>query len=156
MQHNNWDEYLQPVVFAYNTGIHKSTKYSPYELLYGRFPRLPITARPQHFSFKKPNDYFEQLKRTLRIYHRAARDHIIIQQQYNKRTYDFNRCDPHYSIGDKVLTRVHGNRGKLDPKFSPILKVITRVNHPIYEVIDEENHITSQVHVADLRPILIN
>ncbi|CAF5215679.1 unnamed protein product, partial [Rotaria magnacalcarata] len=38
---NNWDEYLQAVVFAYNTGIHKTTKYSPYELLYGRLPRLP-------------------------------------------------------------------------------------------------------------------
>jgi hypothetical protein len=48
-EHSNWDEYLQAVVFAYNTGIHKSTRYSPYELLYGRAPRLPITTRPQHF-----------------------------------------------------------------------------------------------------------
>ncbi|CAF4190212.1 unnamed protein product, partial [Rotaria magnacalcarata] len=48
--------------------------------------------------------------------------------------YDHNRLDPQYKIGDKVLTRIHGNRGKLDPKFSPIPKV----------------------HVSDLRPIIIN
>ncbi|CAF1458242.1 unnamed protein product [Rotaria sordida] len=154
-QDNNWDEYLQAVVFAYNTGIHKTTKYSPYELIYGRSPRLPINARPSYFSFSKPNDYFEQLKRTLRIYHQAARHHIILQQQNNKYMYDRNRLDPQYKIGDKVLTRMHNSSGKLDSKFSPIPKVITQVYHPIYEVQDEENHVYSQVHVADLRPILI-
>jgi hypothetical protein len=52
-----------------------------------------------------------------------------------------------------VLTRIHRNRGKLDPRFSPIPKVIIRASHPIYEVLDEENQLSSQVHVADLRPI---
>ena len=61
-QHNNWDEYLQAVVFAYNTGIHKSTNYSPFELLYGRSSQLPIHPPPQHFSFSKPIDYFNQLR----------------------------------------------------------------------------------------------
>ena len=155
-QHNNWDEYLQAVVFAYNTGIHKSTKYSPYELLYGRSPRLPINTRPPHFSFVKPNDYFEQLKKTLRIYHQAARHHIILRQQNNKKMYDHNRLNPQYKVGDRVLTRIHGIRGKLDPKFSSTPKIITQVHHPIYEVQDEESHVVSQVHVADLRPILID
>ena len=155
-QDNNWDEYLQAVVFAYNTGIHKTTKYSPFELLYGRLPRLPISTRPAYFSFVKPNDYFEQLKKTLRIYHQAAKHHIVLQQQYNKTSYDHNRLDPQYKIGDKVLTRIQGNRGKLEPKFSPIPQVITQVYHPIYVIQDEINHVSSQVHVADLRPILIN
>jgi hypothetical protein len=155
-QHNNWDEYLQAVVFAYNTGIHKSTRYSPYELLFGRVPRLPISKPPAYFSFTRPNDYFDQLRKTLRIYHQAARQHIIVQQQHSKTKYDSNRHDPQYCIGDKVLTRIHGNRGKLDPKYSSTPKVIIRTNHPTYEVLDEETHVSSQVHVADLRPILIN
>ncbi|CAF1471289.1 unnamed protein product, partial [Rotaria magnacalcarata] len=73
-QNNNWDEYLQAVVFAYNTGVHKSTKFSPYELLYGRPARLPIHAQPAQFTFRKPINYFEQLKKTLRIFHQASRD----------------------------------------------------------------------------------
>ena len=154
--HNNWDEYLQAVVFAYNTGIHKNTKYSPYELLYGRSPRLPINIRPSSFSFSKPNDYFEQLKRTLRIYQEAARHHIVLQQRINKNMYDRNRINPQYKVGDKVLTRNYSTRGKLEPKFSPIPKVITRVYHPIYEVQDEESHLFSRVHASDRRPILIS
>ncbi|CAF1423056.1 unnamed protein product [Rotaria sordida] len=150
---NNWDEYLQAVVFAYNSGVHKTTKYSPYELVYGRPPRLPISTRPPYFSFSKPNDYFNQLQKTLRIYHQAAKQNILRQQQDNKYRYDKNRPDPHYKLGDKVLTRIYGLRGKLDPKFSPIPKVIISVNHPIYIVHDTQTNMTSQVHVGDLRPI---
>ncbi|CAF3349874.1 unnamed protein product [Rotaria sp. Silwood1] len=155
-QDNNWDEYLQAVVFAYNTGIHKTTKYSPYELLYGRLPRLPIDARPTHFTFHRPSDYFEKLRKTLRIYHQSAKHNIIQQQQMNKHWYDRNRLDPQYQMGDKVLTRIYGLRGKLDPKFSATPKLIIHVRHPIYIVEDEMTHIQSQVHVSDLRPILLD
>ena len=49
---NDWDEYLETVVFAYNSGIHKTINYSPYELLYNsRHPRLPFDSEPSHFSF---------------------------------------------------------------------------------------------------------
>ena len=152
-QDNNWNKYLQAVVFAYNTGVHKSTKYSPYELLYGRLPRLPIDTRPVQLTFHQPNDYFAQLQKTLRIYHQSAKHNIIQQQQINKNRYDKNRHDPQYQIGDKVRTRIYGLRGKLDPKFSPTPKIIIDAQHPIYTVEDEITHIRSQVHVEDLRSI---
>ena len=107
-QDNNWDEYLQAVVFAYNTGIHKTTRYSPYELLYGRAARIPIHTRSQCFSFNRPNDYFEQLRKTLGIYHQAAKYHTVLQQQTSKVSYDHNRVNPQYQIGDKVLIRIQG------------------------------------------------
>ena len=146
---------LFPPWFAYNTGIHKTTKSSPYELVYGRLPHLPIHAQPSHVSFNSPNNYFEQLRKTLRIYHQAAKYHIILQQQHSKESYDHNRQDPQYKIGDRVLTRIQGIRGKLDPKFSLLPKVITAVYHSIYLVQDEDSHVASRVHVGDLRPILI-
>jgi len=39
---NDWDEHLQPLIFAYNTAEHRMTSYSPFELLYGRQPKIPI------------------------------------------------------------------------------------------------------------------
>ena len=143
------------VVFAYNTGIHKTTKYSPYELVYGRLPRLPINIRPSQISLPAPINYLEQSKKSLRIFHRASHQNIILQQQINKNSYDHNRFDPHYKIGDKVLTRIPTSRGKLDPKYSPIPKQTVQTLHPICEVQDEETHAISRVHVADLRPLLI-
>ena len=38
----NWCKYLEQVVFAYNTSKQASTKYSPFFVLYGREPRLPV------------------------------------------------------------------------------------------------------------------
>jgi hypothetical protein len=36
------DEKLQLLQFAYNTACHSTTKYSPYYLMYGRTPKIPI------------------------------------------------------------------------------------------------------------------
>ncbi|CAF4394183.1 unnamed protein product, partial [Didymodactylos carnosus] len=61
-------------------------------------PRLPIDAKPVHFSFQKPNDYFIQLQRTLKIYHKLAKENSIQQQQLSKNRYDLHRQDPHYKL----------------------------------------------------------
>lgn len=42
-QQNNWDSFLDAVMFSYNTSYHEETKISPYELIFGRKPRLPST-----------------------------------------------------------------------------------------------------------------
>ena len=152
-QHNNWDEYLQAVVFAYNTGVHKSTKFSPYELLFGRPARLPICTKSKEFTFLKPNDYFEQLKKTLRIFHQASRENILVQQQANQTYYNKNRPNPQLKIGDKVLTRIFTSTGKLDPKFSAVPKIIVEV-HPMYVVEDESTGIRSPIHISDLRSLI--
>ncbi|CAF4541827.1 unnamed protein product [Rotaria socialis] len=55
---NNWDMHLKSVVFAYNTGQHATTKFSPYELQFGRQPKLPPEKSPTSYEFSKPNDYF--------------------------------------------------------------------------------------------------
>ncbi|CAF0827800.1 unnamed protein product [Didymodactylos carnosus] len=38
---NNLDDFLPAVIFAYNTGQHFSTKFSPLQLQYGQVPKLP-------------------------------------------------------------------------------------------------------------------
>ena len=153
-EHNNWDEYLQAVVFAYNSGAHKTTSYSTYELLYGRAPRLPFHSKPSHLSFPHPHDYLTQLTKTLKIFHQSARALIIQQQTRNQQYYNRNRTDPVYLVGDRVLTRIQGSRGKLDPLFSPSPKIIVESLHPIYIVRDEQTTVESRVHVNDLRPLL--
>ena len=36
---HNWDQWV--ATLNYNTNVHKSTKYTPYEVLFGRLARLP-------------------------------------------------------------------------------------------------------------------
>jgi hypothetical protein len=155
-EHNNWDEYLQPVVFSYNSGTHKTTRYSPYQLVFGRSPRLVIHAKPSSFSFSRPNSYFNQLRKSLKYLHHSARNNIIRQQEMNKQHYDRNRLDPHYTVGDTVLTKLHGMKGKLDPLFAINPKIIISVQHPTYIVRDPITNIESRVHVGDIRPLLVD
>ncbi|CAF1542520.1 unnamed protein product [Adineta ricciae] len=145
-EHNNWDEYLQAVVFAYNSGIHKTTQYSPYELLYGRSPRLPFHLPPSYLSLPSSHDYLAQLQKTLHIFHRSARSNIVQQQARNKIFYDRNRSDPSYEVGDRVLTRIHGTANKLAPLFTPSPKTIIRTLHPTYVVRDDQTNNESRVH----------
>ena len=37
-----WDESLQEVIYAYNTAVQESTKYTPFEAMFGRVARLPV------------------------------------------------------------------------------------------------------------------
>ena len=39
---SSWKNHLSKVIYAYNCTRHKSTGYSPYNLMFGRKPRLPI------------------------------------------------------------------------------------------------------------------
>ena len=39
---DDWDLRLDPVLFAYNTSKHESTGFTPYELVFGKLPRIPL------------------------------------------------------------------------------------------------------------------
>jgi len=41
-EQTNWDDLLQPSVFAYNTSIHSSTGFSPFEMVHGYLPNMPL------------------------------------------------------------------------------------------------------------------
>ncbi|CAF4134437.1 unnamed protein product, partial [Rotaria magnacalcarata] len=153
-ENNNWDEYLSPVVFAYNTGIHSTTQYSPFQLQFGREPRLPIDKPSFTYLFHKPNDYYAQLKKSLNIIHKLAHTTIIQQQAQYKQSYDKNRSDLIYDINDQVLTKIHGSRSKLDPRYSITPRIIIKKQHPIYWVEDQTTQIVHRVHVNDIRPIV--
>ena len=38
-----WDELLKLAAFSYNTSVHESTKFPPYELVFGRTARIPTS-----------------------------------------------------------------------------------------------------------------
>ncbi|CAF3544285.1 unnamed protein product [Rotaria sp. Silwood1] len=153
-EHNNWDEYLQSVVFAYNTGIHAATNYSPFQLQFGHDPRMPTDAT-SNYVFYKPSDYYNQLKKSLRIIQQHARNQSIYSHMNNKKYYDKNRSNPQYEINDKILIRIHGLRSKLDPHYTLNPKIIIQRQHPIYWVRDQLNDQITRVHVNDIRPILL-
>ena len=44
---NSWEEFLDTCVLAYNTAQHESTRYTPFELMFGRKPLLPVDVNTE-------------------------------------------------------------------------------------------------------------
>ena len=40
-KHLDWDEWVELVMFNFNTGKHEGTQHTPYELVFGRLARVP-------------------------------------------------------------------------------------------------------------------
>jgi hypothetical protein len=122
-------------------------------LLYGREPKLPTDGPISSFAFHKSNDYYEQLKKSIKLIHSHARQNIVHKQHQYKNRYDKQRSDPHYKVNDRVLIKKHGIKNKLEPKLSVTPQAIIYEEHPVYVVQDETTKVETQVHVNDIRPI---
>ena len=40
-KNSEWDDWLELAMFSYNTSVHKGTKCTPYELVFGKLNREP-------------------------------------------------------------------------------------------------------------------
>ena len=133
---SDWKSYLGCMTHAYNCTKHASTTYSPYYLMFGRHPRLPIDVE---FGLPKSNSgdnssksrYVQKLRRRLNYaFQKATR---VANQQANKykSSYDKSIKGPQLQEKDLVLVKIvaHKGRHKLQDKWEPEEYVV--VEQPI-------------------------
>jgi hypothetical protein len=84
---NDWDTLLPTAAFVYNTTPHTSTKYCPFELVFGRKPSMPglLQRRPSCPSYSEREDFVSSLKERLRYSHEVARKALINSKEVSKR-----------------------------------------------------------------------
>ena len=124
-KHRKWALHLGSVIIAYNATRSLVTGYSPYFLMFGYRPHLPIdllfpTAIWQELT-KTIDDYvlslYEKLKEALPI----ARESAIMEARWQKRYYDHRTGAVELQPGDKVLAKLdafQGQRQKLKNQWS--------------------------------------
>lgn len=155
----DWDVYLDPVIYAYNTSRHATTAVTPFELMFGR--RNQDLMDPKQFKvvLSKPNDYFQRVKRSRKILLDHAKSNIQYHSQLAKCRYDENRPDPQYDINDLVWVRIHGGTSKLEEKYEGPYRIIERKG-PATFIVQIENpeedfnpNYTRQVTTSDIKMI---
>ena len=121
-ENGNWHDFFYQCLLAIRTSVHATTGFSPYEILYGRAPRLmsdlcyghPSTVLQQHPDSLK--EFGERLRKVRKVVMENQRKASAAMKQY----YDSKRnvgCSK-FKAGDWVWISVPpGPRGKLDRKF---------------------------------------
>ena len=96
---NNWAEWLAIAEFAFNNKVHTATKTSPFQVNYGREPRMGFDIRK-----KGKNEKVEEFVKEMKERHEEARAALVKSQEEMKRQADRSRKEAEeYRVGDKVL-----------------------------------------------------
>lgn len=133
-QKDDWKQFIQPLVHSYNASKHDSTGYSPFFLMYGRHPRLPIDiamgVEPAERQVEK-RDYVQQMRDRLRFAYDIASQYIKKQEEKGKKQYDKKVRGAVISVGDRVLVKNLAFKGRH--------KLANRWEEDIYEVVEQPN-----------------
>uniref|UniRef100_A0A3Q3K843 Gypsy retrotransposon integrase-like protein 1 n=1 Tax=Monopterus albus TaxID=43700 RepID=A0A3Q3K843_MONAL len=112
---HHWKDFVKPLVHAYNCTKNEVTGFSPYELMFGRQPRLPIDLVFGLFpSSSKPthSQYVSGLKDRLEESYKIATANAKKNAERNKARFDKRVVNSTLEEGDRVLVRNVKLRGK--------------------------------------------
>ena len=114
--HSDWDKHLPLLMLGYRAQVYRSVGYSPFYLMFGREPRLPIDSElevPHAVRAKSAAEYVDDLCVGLRDAYREALKFSDASHRRNKRLYD-QRANVHqYRVGDSVMIhRAAAKRGE--------------------------------------------
>lgn len=131
-----WPQLIQTLTFAYNATVHETTSYAPFQLMFGRVPRLPIDVMVKQV-LREPVvvDYSSYVKTLMSHLHEAAsiaQRHTVKEQQKQAKHYDRKVRSTHLNKGDRVLLANKGERGKS--------KLADKWEAKVYTVIDRNLH----------------
>ena len=101
---DDWDQYLDLLELGFNCAVQSSTKVSPYELLYGERPRLPIDVALSTLAPRNPAavDRVTRMRAALKF----AWVHIAQAQAAQVR--NASRRPDAFAVGDSVLLLTAG------------------------------------------------
>uniref|UniRef100_A0A3P9L3Q8 Gypsy retrotransposon integrase-like protein 1 n=1 Tax=Oryzias latipes TaxID=8090 RepID=A0A3P9L3Q8_ORYLA len=141
-QKRRWKEYVKPLVHAYNCTRNEVTGYTPYELMFGRSPRLPVDLAFGLPVRDKPSishsQYVQNLRSRLEESYQLASKHAAKSAERNKKCFDRRVRPSVLEEGDRVLVRNVRLRGKhkIEDKWErDIYVVVNRAGDlPVYTV----------------------
>ena len=148
-RHDDWDDKLSAVVFAYNNTTQSSTGFAPNQVIFGRL--LPTTSdRKLQIEPKTQPESRELIEKTLA-------EKLRKSQEAQKRAYDEKvRSKNTYSSGDLVVVantrQVVGHVRSFEPKFTGPFEVVRRIGDANYELLNRASGKTNTIHYNRMLP----
>ena len=142
-QKTNWKDSLNKLTYAYNCTRSEVTGFSPFYLLYGRSPRLPVDMLFNLTSEQgdcNHHNYMEKWKEGMEEAYEITRENACKAAMRSKRHYDCKVKSSVLQPGDRVLIRnmtPRGGPGKLRSHWEDIIHTVVRQvskDIPVYEL----------------------
>ena len=140
-QKSSWPKYLPELVFAYNATPHASTSFSPFYLMFGREPMLPVdsllgTDREGSFD----NNWILLHQQRLNDAYTLAKKRLDRELAKSKENFDRRAHPNQLKCGDLVLLRKHpSGRSKMQDHYFP----------DVYQVVEHQDS-SSSVYTIQL------
>ena len=142
---SNWKAHLPALAFAYNSTVNKTTGYSPYYLMFGRDPLLPVDVMFGVGEMDRSTDdirkktyrrFIEDWKESLSGAYEIVRRHAKKAADVNKRSYDRKVRGVVINVGEKVLTRNRekGGTGKMRTWWEDRVYVVVKRDGPVFTI----------------------
>lgn len=130
----DWDRYLTAVLFAYREVPQDSTHFSPFELLYGRTVRGPLTilrevwtaeeipSEEEKTTYQYVFDLRQRLENTCELAHEELRKAQQTQKKYYNKRARYRKLE----IGNKALVLLPTEHSKLQMRWKGPFDVVSR------------------------------
>lgn len=134
-----WDSVLCKVEFAHNHAVNRSTRFSPFRVVYGIVPRGPIDLGVAPDPSRDHGQAMDFVAKISSI-HAQVHDNLQLSSAKYKINVDRHRRDVQFKVGDMVwavLTRERftpGDYNKLKSRKIGPLEVLEKINANAYRL----------------------
>lgn len=127
----DWSSCLPHVLYAYNTTPHQATGESPFFLMFGQEPRLPVDfllGRVQEPVAGSVHDWIQEHQARLQVAFQGARDRLRVAAERRKSHHDQRVQHAPLKVGQLVWLRDFTPRGrhKIHDLYGPVKYKVLR------------------------------
>jgi len=137
----DWDTFLPTLAFAYNTAVHSTTRMTPFELTYGRRPKVPLDLlfkEPKLELYLDHEGYAQEVQKTFYKAFDMVINNRDLSMDKNKLRFDRNVRAANFEVTDLVwvldTTTTVGKTSKLARKWKGPYEILAKINGNTYEV----------------------
>lgn len=150
-QSQMWSSWIPYWSFAYNTTVHSETKFTPFELVFGKLCNVPTNLLSKVDPIYNYDNYPIELKYRLQKSQLEARENLIKSKERRKIVHDKKLNIITYKTGDLILIK-NENRDKLGKIYLGPFTVISDMGE---NVKIKENNKENIVHKNRTKPYYV-
>ena len=147
----DWDKHLPLILFAYRVSLNATTGESPFHLLYGREPHLPIDVTlilPDSNVSSSVAKLRAEIVKNLEEAQHIAVSNTQLAQQKMKEYYDQKSAPAPYEIGSQVWVYT-------PKKWKGLSKKLQHNYHGPYRIVTKLSPVHFRLRTLDNRPVSV-